>query len=124
MAQTETNIATKIDQKRSARLGTQPVASLLAEYALPAIVAMIASSLYNIVDRIFIGNGVGPYAIAGLSIAMPIMNLTTAFGSMLGVGSSSLISIRLGQKRHEEAKQVLGTTFLLNMMVGLCPIVD
>ena len=119
MAQTATNIATKTDQKRSARLGTQPVASLLAEYALPAIVAMIASSLYNIVDRIFIGNGVGPYAIAGLSIAMPIMNLTTAFGSMLGVGSSSLISIRLGQKRHEEAKQVLGTTFLLNMMVGL-----
>ena len=76
MAQTETNIATKTDQKRSARLGTQPVASLLAEYALPAIVAMIASSLYNIVDRIFIGNGVGPYAIAGLSIAMPIMNIS------------------------------------------------
>lgn len=110
---------TKVDASRSASLGTAPVASLLAQYALPAIVAMIASSLYNIVDRIFIGNGVGPYAIAGLSIAMPIMNLTTAFGSMLGVGSSTLISIRLGQKRREEAQQVLGTTLLLNILVGL-----
>ncbi len=108
-----------IDTSRSSRLGTQSVASLLAEYALPAIMAMIASSLYNIVDRIFIGNGVGPYAIAGLSIAMPIMNLTAAFGSMLGVGSSSLISIRLGQKRHEDAQLVLGTTLLLNFIIGL-----
>lgn len=119
MADIVTEMETKVDASRSASLGTAPVASLLAQYALPAIVAMIASSLYNIVDRIFIGNGVGPYAIAGLSIAMPIMNLTTAFGSMLGVGSSTLISIRLGQKRREEAQQVLGTTLLLNILVGL-----
>lgn len=119
MAKELTTKETEIEATRSAHLGTQPIAGLLAEYALPAIVAMIASSLYNIVDRIFIGNGVGPYAIAGLSIAMPIMNLTTAFGSMLGVGSSTLVSIRLGQKRHEEAQQVLGTTLLLNILVGL-----
>lgn len=104
---------------RSARLGTQPVASLLLEYALPAIVAMIATSLYNVVDRIFIGNGVGPYAIAALSISMPIMNLITAFGSMLGMGASTLVSIRLGQKRMNDAKQVLGNTLLLNTMVAL-----
>ena len=104
---------------RSARLGTQPVASLLLEYALPAIVAMIATSLYNVVDRIFIGNGVGPYAIAALSISMPIMNLITAFGSMLGMGASTLVSIRLGQKCMNDAKQVLGNTLLLNTMVAL-----
>lgn len=119
VADVVTDVETKVDSSRSARLGTQPIASLLAEYALPAIMATVASSLYNIVDRIFIGNGVGPYAIAGLSIAMPIMNLTTAFGSMLGVGSSTLVSIRLGQKRRDEAQQVLGTTLLLNILVGL-----
>ena len=100
------------------RLGTEPVGRLLLEYALPAIIAMVASSLYNIVDRVFIGNGVGPEAIAGLAVAMPLMNITAAFGAMVGVGSASIISIRLGQKRLDDATHVLGNALLLNLIIG------
>ena len=100
------------------RLGTEPVGRLLLEYALPAIIAMVASSLYNIVDRVFIGNGVGPEAIAGLAVAMPLMNITAAFGAMVGVGSASIISIRLGQKRVDDATHVLGNALLLNFIIG------
>ena len=67
-------------------LGTKPVGKLLLQYALPAIIAMVASSLYNMVDSIFIGQGVGALAIAGLAITFPFMNLTAAFGAAIGVG--------------------------------------
>lgn len=100
-------------------LGTKPVGKLLTQYALPAIVAMVASSLYNMVDSIFIGQGVGAMAIAGLAITFPFMNLSGAFGAAIGVGSSTLISVRLGQKRYDEAQHILGNNVSLNILVGI-----
>ena len=99
-------------------LGTKPVGRLLWQYALPAIVAMTASSLYNIIDRAFIGQMVGPEAIAGLGITFPFMNLSAAFGAAVGVGSSACISMKLGQKDYNTAENLLGNTVTLNLIVG------
>ena len=100
-------------------LGTEPIGQLLLKYALPAIIAMTASSLYNNVDRIFIGQGVGPDAISGLATTFPFMNLSAAFGAMIGVGASAIISIRLGQKDYKTACHVLGNTLVFNLMLGI-----
>lgn len=109
-----------IDNKqKTLELGTRPVGRLLFQYALPAMVAMVASSLYNIIDRIFIGQIVGPDAIAGLAITFPFMNLSGAFGAAVGVGASTAISIRLGQRDYEGAEHLLGNTVTLNLIVGL-----
>ncbi|MCK9339994.1 MAG: MATE family efflux transporter, partial [Bacteroidales bacterium] len=75
------------------------IGNLLLTYALPAIIATTAISFYNVIDRIFIGQGVGPLAIAGLAITFPIMNLATAFGTLVGAGASAMVSIRMGEKR-------------------------
>ncbi len=99
-------------------LGTQPVAKLLRRYALPSIVAMASSSLYNIIDSVFIGHGVGAAGISALSVAMPLMNIASAFGSMLGIGAASIISIRLGQHRRQTAEQTLGNVVLLTLLVA------
>ncbi len=80
---------------------------------------MTASSLYNNVDRIFIGQGVGPDAISGLATTFPFMNLSAAFGAMIGVGASAIISIRLGQKDYKTAQKVLGNTLIFNLMLGI-----
>ena len=85
------------------------------KYALPAIIAMTATSLYNIADSIFIGHGVGALAISGLAITFPLMNLAAAFGSLVGVGASTLISVKLGQKDYENANKVLGNVLILNV---------
>lgn len=100
-------------------LGTEPIGKLLLKYAVPAIIAMTASSLYNIIDSIFIGHGVGPYAITGLAVTFPFMNLSTAFGAMIGVGGSTIISIFLGQQKHSSAKKVLSNVVGLNVVLGL-----
>lgn len=100
-------------------LGTEPIGKLLLRYAGPAIVAMTASSLYNIVDSIFIGHGVGPLALAALALAFPLMNLAAAFGSLVGVGASTLLSVRLGQKDYESANIILGNVLTLNLIIGL-----
>ena len=89
------------------------------QYALPAMVAMTASSLYNIIDRAFIGQVVGPEAIAGLGITFPLMNLSGAFGAAVGVGASTCISVKLGQKDYKAAEHLLGNTVTLNLIVGL-----
>jgi putative MATE family efflux protein len=99
-------------------LGTEKVSKLLRKYAVPAIIAMTASSLYNIVDSIFIGQGVGPYAISGFAITFPFMNLAAAFGSLIGVGASTLSSVLLGQKDYDNAKKVLGNVVVLNLIMG------
>ena len=99
-------------------LGTKPVGQLLMQYALPAIVAMTASSLYNIIDRAFIGQLVGPEAIAGLGITFPFMNLSAAFGAAVGVGASTCISVKLGQRDYKTAQYLLGNTVTLNLIVG------
>ncbi len=100
-------------------LGTEPVGRLLWQYALPAIIAMTASSLYNIIDRIFIGQVVGAEAIAGLAITFPFMNLTGAFGAAVGVGGSTAISVKLGQKDYAAAENILGNNVTLNLLIGV-----
>ena len=100
-------------------LGTEPIGKLLMQYAVPAIIAMTASSLYNMVDSIFIGQGVGPMAISGLALTFPLMNLGAAFGSLVGVGASTLISVKLGQKDYDTAQRVLGNVVVLNLILGL-----
>lgn len=107
------------NKKATLELGTKPVGKLLAQYALPAIIAMTAASLYNIIDRIFIGQVVGPMAISGLAITFPFMNLAAAFGAAVGVGASTTISVKLGQKDYESAENILGNTITLNLIVGL-----
>ncbi len=109
-----------MSQKGNAmELGTQPVGKLLMQYAIPAIIAMTASSLYNIVDSIFIGQGVGPLAISGLAVTFPFMNLGAAFGAMVGVGASTLISVKLGQRDYGTAQVVLGNVVTLNTIIGI-----
>ncbi|NCC98801.1 MAG: MATE family efflux transporter [Bacteroidia bacterium] len=103
----------------SLSLGTERIWVLLRQYAVPSIVAMTASSLYNMVDSIFIGQGVGTLAIAGLAITFPFMNLAAAFGAMVGVGASTVISVKLGQKDVEGAEHAMGNVVLLNIMIGL-----
>jgi putative MATE family efflux protein len=88
------------------------------QYAIPAIIAMTASSIYNITDSIFIGHGVGPLALSGLAITFPLMNLAAAFGSLVGVGASTLLSVRLVQKDYETANHILGNVFALNLIMG------
>ena len=100
-------------------LGTDSLSRLLFRYALPAIIAQVAASLYNIVDSIFIGQGVGPLAISGLALTMPMMNLTAAFGAMIGAGSAALTSIRLGQGNKPAAERILGNVVLLNLVLGV-----
>ena len=99
-------------------LGTENVWKLLIQYAIPSVIAMTAASLYNITDSIFIGQGVGALAIAGLAITFPLMNLAAAFGSLVGVGASTLMSLRLGQKDYKSANHILGNVFMLNLILG------
>ena len=100
-------------------LGTERIPKLLKQYAVPAIIAMTASSLYNMVDAIFIGHGVGPYAISGLALTFPFMNLGAAFGTLVGVGASTMASMLLGQKNYDIARKVLGNVVVLNFIIGL-----
>ena len=106
-------------QGKATELGTETIGKLLRQYAIPAIIAMTASSLYNMVDSIFIGHGVGPMAISGLAITFPLMNLAAAFGSLVGVGASTLISVKLGQKDYATAQQILGNVVTLNLIIGI-----
>lgn len=107
------------EQKIPTALGTENIGKLLMQYAVPAIIAMTASSLYNMVDSIFIGHGVGTMAISGLALTFPLMNLAAAFGSLVGVGASTLISVKLGQKDYATAQKVLGNVFVLNILLGV-----
>ena len=103
------------NNQKTLELGSKPVGKLLFQYALPAIIAMTASSLYNMVDSIFIGQGVGALAISGLAVTFPFMNLSAA----VGVGASSYISVKLGQKDYGKAQRVLGNTVTLNVIIGI-----
>ena len=100
-------------------LGTKPIGALLWQYSLPAIIAMVASSIYNIVDSIFVGQGLGDEAISGMAVASPFMNLSAAFGAMVGIGASTVISVRLGQGKYDEAQHILGNTISLNVALGV-----
>ena len=106
-------------QKTPTALGTESIGKLLMQYAVPAIIAMTASSLYNMVDSIFIGHGVGTMALSALALTFPLMNLGAAFGALVGVGAATLISVKLGQKDCDTAQRVLGNVFVLNILLGL-----
>lgn len=110
----------EMDNKQATlELGTKPVGKLIMQYAIPAIIAMTASSLYNMVDSIFIGQGVGAMAISGLAITFPFMNLSAAFGAAIGLGASTLMSVKLGQKDYRTAENILGNTITLNIIIGV-----
>ena len=103
-------------------LETRSIGSLLKQYAIPGIIAMTATSLYNMVDSIFIGHlpgGDGPMALAALGICNPIMNLGAALGTLVGVGASTIISVMLGQHNYRSAQKVLGNEVTMNIILGL-----
>ena len=102
-------------------LGTRPVGTLLRQYAVPGIIAMTASSLYNMVDSIFIGHipEVGSLSMAGLAVTFPLMNISTAFGTLVGVGAATMISVLLGQRNYKTAEKVLCNDVTLNIITGL-----
>ena len=99
-------------------LGTAPIHKLLFKYAMPAIIAMTASSLYNIVDSIYIGHGCGALALGALTVAKPFMDICAAFGSLVGVGASSLLAIYLGERDYDKANKVLGNVIVLNIILS------
>ena len=100
-------------------LGEAPIGKLLVEYSIPAIIGMTLTSLYNIIDSIFIGHGVGALAISGLAITFPLMNLLVAFCTLVGVGGATLSSIRLGQKDKKGAEDILGNVAILCVINAL-----
>ncbi len=106
-------------QTTTLSLGTDSIRRLLFRYAVPAIIAMASSSLYHIIDSIFVGHGVGGAAIAGMAITMPIMNIASAFGAMVGVGAAARMSIRLGEGNRTAAEKTLGNAVLLNLVLGV-----
>ena len=102
-------------------LGTEPIGKLLLKYSVPAIIGMMVNALYNVVDRMFIGNipGVGPMAITGLGVTMPISTIILAFGMLVGVGAATNMSIKLGQGRKEEAENIIGNAISLAVIISI-----
>ena len=102
-------------------LGTESVGKLLLKYSVPAIIGMLVNALYNVVDRIFIGNipGVGPLAITGVGVTMPIMSITLAFAMLIGIGCTTNISIKLGQGKKEDAQKIIGNGITLSIIISL-----
>ena len=105
-------------KKVPTELGTEKISKLLAQYAIPAIIAQTAASLYNMIDSVFIGQGVGALAISGLATTFPFMNLSAAFGAMVGLGGATQLSVKLGQRDYTSAKLILGNIVTLNIIVG------
>ena len=101
-------------------LETESIGKLLIQYSIPAIIAMTVTSVYNIVDSIFIGHGVGPLAISGLALTFPLMNLIIAFSTLIGVGGAAISSIYLGQKDDLKATEVLHNVLILCILTGIC----
>jgi putative MATE family efflux protein len=103
----------------ASRLGTEPVSKLLLRFSIPAITGMLVNALYNVVDRIFVGQGVNEIALGGLSLVLPLMTVSMAFAMLFGIGAANMISMRLGQKRKQEAENALGHCFFLLLGTGL-----
>ncbi|WP_244985909.1 MATE family efflux transporter [Anaerosalibacter bizertensis] len=104
---------------RSKQLGEKNIGKLLIEFSIPAIIGMLVNALYNIVDRIFIGKGVGSLGIAGIFVGYPISLILMAFGMLIGLGGNALVSIKLGQKKEEEAEKILGNSFTLLLLISV-----
>jgi putative MATE family efflux protein len=101
------------------RLGTAKVSKLMLEFAIPSIIGLVVNGLYNIIDSIFMGHGVGPIGLATATIAMPIMIVGMAIAILVGQGGNSLTALRLGAGKHDEAEKVLGSTFTLTIIAGI-----
>jgi len=99
-------------------LGTEKIGKLIWNYSVPAIVGTVVMALYNIVDRIFIGQGVGPLAISGLALTFPFMIVLMAFGMLIGAGSAARISITLGENNREKAEKILANAFTLTLIIS------
>ncbi len=99
-------------------LGRKDIGTLLLQYSLPAIIATASTSIYNLVDRIFIGQIVGPLAISGLTITLPLMSIATAFGTLIGSGAASIISIRMGENRTDAALRTLANALIWNIIIS------
>lgn len=121
MTQAELNAraAAQYTDERSKQLATKPVGRLLLQFATPSIIAMAASSIYNICDSIFIGQGVNVMAIAGLAITFPLMNIGAAFGAMAGVGGGAQTSVRMGENDQPMALRIFGNVIALDLVIGL-----
>lgn len=105
--------------EKQKRLGTENIGKLLMEFSFPAIIGMLINILYNIVDRIFIGKGVGAIAISAVGLTLPFSTIIMAFGMLAGIGGAALISIRLGEGKHDEAEKILGNTFVLLSIISI-----
>jgi len=115
------------NQDAASRLGTEPIGKLLLKFSVPAITGMLVNALYNVVDRIFVGQGVNEIALGGLSLVMPLMTIGMAFAMLFGIGAANMISMRLGQGRRHDAENAMSHCFFLligisiiMMIVGLC----
>ncbi|KOA21507.1 multidrug export protein MepA [Clostridium homopropionicum DSM 5847] len=107
---------------KSKQLETGSISSLLLKFSVPAIIGMLVNAFYNLVDRIYIGNmgqGIGEKALAGLGITMPIMTTIMAFGMLVGIGSSTIVSLKLGEKNKDKAEEILGLAVLLNFTISI-----
>ena len=106
------------------RIGKEPIGRLLLSFSIPAIIGMLVNALYNIVDRIYLGQGVDPLAIAGIGLVMPVTMIIMACSMLIGIGANSLFAIRMGEKRHDEVEKIMGHAFLLLFLVpAVCIIV-
>jgi putative MATE family efflux protein len=105
--------------EHSRQLGEEKVSKLLVRFSIPAITGMLVNALYNVVDRIFVGQGVGKDAIAGITIGFPLMIVMMAFGMLIGIGASSLVSIRLGEHKKAEAELIVGNALTLMTVISL-----
>jgi len=103
----------------ASRLGTEPVGKLLLKFSIPAITGMLVNALYNVVDRIFVGQAVNEIALGGISLVLPLMTIGMAFAMLFGIGAANMISMRLGQGRKEEAENALDHCFFLLIGAGL-----
>ena len=121
MTQNELNAqaAAQYTDEKSKQLATKPVGRLLIQFATPSIIAMTASSIYNLCDSIFIGQGVNSLAIAGLAITFPLMNISAAFGAMAGVGGGAQTSVRMGENNRPMALRIFGNVLALDLVIGL-----
>lgn len=107
------------NRSRAQRLGSEPIIRLLIKFSIPAMVGMIVNALYNIVDRIFIGRGVDSVAIGGIFVGMPLMLILMAFAMLVGIGGNTLVSIRLGEDKKEEADKIANNSLLLLFGIGI-----
>ena len=115
----KTPLSNAVSNDAASRLGTESVGKLLFKFSLPAVTGMLANALYNIVDRIFVGQEVNHDALAGLTLVMPLMTVVLAFAMLFGIGTANLISIRMGEGRRQDAENALNHCFFLLLGVGL-----